>query len=141
MTVQPQETILIVDFGSQVTQLIARRVREDGVYCEIVPFNKAESAFNAMKPKGELVLDAGAANALRAGKSLLPAGVTKVTGSFGRGEPVAILSPEGAVLGKGLVRYTSAEARKIAGHRSSEIEAILGYQGRAALLHRDDMVV
>lgn len=96
---------------------------------------------SAMKPKGELLLDAGAVIALRAGKSLLPAGVTKVTGSFGRGEPVAILSPEGAVLGKGLVRYTSADARKIAGHRSGEIEAILGYQGRAALVHRDDMVV
>ncbi len=96
---------------------------------------------NAMKPKGELVLDAGAVTALKAGKSLLPAGVTRVTGTFGRGEPVAILSPEGAVLGKGLVRYTSAEAKKIAGHRSNEIEAILGYQGRAALVHRDDMVV
>lgn len=96
---------------------------------------------NAMKPKGELVLDPGAVTALRAGKSLLPAGVTKVTGSFGRGEPVAILSPDGVVLGKGLVRYTSAEARKIAGHRSGEIAAILGYEGRAALVHRDDMVV
>jgi glutamate 5-kinase len=96
---------------------------------------------NAMKPKGELVLDSGAVTALQAGKSLLPAGVTKVTGSFGRGEPVAILSPTGAVLGKGLVRYTSAEARKIAGHRSGEIEAILGYPGRAALIHRDDLVV
>ena len=96
---------------------------------------------NAMKPRGELVLDAGAVNALRAGKSLLPAGVTRVAGTFGRGEPVAILSPEGEVLGKGLCRYTSAEAKKIAGHRSGEIEAILGYQGRAALVHRDDMVV
>ncbi len=96
---------------------------------------------NAMKPKGELVLDAGAVTALRAGKSLLPAGVTRVTGTFGRGEPVAILSPEGVVLAKGLVRYTSAEAKKIAGHRSAEIEAILGYQGRAALVHRDDMVL
>jgi glutamate 5-kinase len=96
---------------------------------------------HAMKPKGELVLDAGAVAALRAGKSLLPAGVTRVSGTFGRGEPVAILSPEGAVLAKGLVRYTSAEARKIAGHRSAEIEAILGYQGRAALVHRDDMVM
>ncbi|MFZ1467510.1 MAG: glutamate 5-kinase [Paracoccaceae bacterium] len=96
---------------------------------------------NAMKPKGELMLDAGAVTALRAGKSLLPAGVTKVTGSFGRGEPVAILSPEGAVLAKGLVRYTAIEARKIAGHRSGEIAAILGYEGRAALVHRDDMVL
>ncbi|MFE3838715.1 glutamate 5-kinase [Pseudogemmobacter sonorensis] len=95
----------------------------------------------AMKPKGELVLDAGAVAALRAGKSLLPAGVTRVGGKFGRGEPVAIVAPDGVVLGKGLVRYTSVEARAIAGHRSGEIEAILGYQGRAALVHRDDMVV
>ncbi len=96
---------------------------------------------NAMKPRGELRLDAGAVTALRAGKSLLPAGVTTVTGSFGRGDPVAILSPEGDTLGKGLVRYTAAEARAIAGHRSGDIAAILGYQGRAALVHRDDMVI
>lgn len=96
---------------------------------------------NAMKPKGELHLDAGAVTALRAGKSLLPAGVWSVSGTFGRGEPVAILSPEGAVLGKGLVRYTSLEARAIAGHKSGEIEGILGYPGRAALVHRDDMVI
>lgn len=96
---------------------------------------------NAMKPRGELRLDAGAVTALRAGKSLLPAGVTTVTGSFGRGDPVAILSPEGDALGKGLVRYTAAEAKAIAGHRSGDIEAILGYQGRAALVHRDDMVI
>ena len=96
---------------------------------------------NAMKPRGELILDAGAVTALRAGKSLLPAGVTRVTGTFGRGEPVSILSPEGAVLGKGLVRYTAEEAKAIAGHRSGDIAGILGYQGRAALVHRDDMVV
>ncbi|NEX48331.1 glutamate 5-kinase [Pseudotabrizicola algicola] len=96
---------------------------------------------NAMKPRGELVLDAGAVTALQAGKSLLPAGVTRVTGSFGRGEPVSILSPEGVVLGKGLVRYTAAEAKAIAGHRSGDIAGILGYQGRAALVHRDDMVI
>ena len=96
---------------------------------------------NAMKPRGDLMLDAGAVAALRAGKSLLPAGVTRVTGTFGRGEPVSILSPEGVVLGKGLVRYTAAEAKAIAGHRSGDIAAILGYQGRAALVHRDDMVI
>ena len=96
---------------------------------------------NAMKPRGELVLDAGAVVALRAGKSLLPAGVTRVTGTFGRGEPVSILSPDGVVLGKGLVRYTAVEAKAIAGHRSGDIAGILGYEGRAALVHRDDMVV
>jgi glutamate 5-kinase len=96
---------------------------------------------NAMKPRGELRLDAGAAKALLAGKSLLPAGVVAVTGSFGRGDPVAIVGPEGDGLGKGLVRYTAAEAMAIAGHRSGDIERILGYAGRAALIHRDDMVL
>ena len=96
---------------------------------------------NAMKPRGELRLDAGAVKAMTQGKSLLPAGVVAVKGNFGRGDPVAIVSPEGDILGKGLVRYTAAEATAIAGHRSGEIEAILGYQGRAALVHRDDMVI
>lgn len=96
---------------------------------------------NAMKPRGELTLDAGAVKALIAGKSLLPAGVTHVTGVFGRGDPVAILDPSGNMLGKGLVRYTAVEAKAIAGHRSGEIAGILGYEGRAALVHRDDMVI
>ena len=96
---------------------------------------------NAMKPKGEVTVDAGAVTALRAGKSLLPAGVRAVAGRFGRGDPVAILGPDGAVLGKGLVRYTVEEAQAIAGHKSAEIEGLLGYAGRAALIHRDDMVI
>lgn len=95
----------------------------------------------AMKPRGEVTVDAGAVAALRDGKSLLPAGVRAVTGSFGRGDPVAIIGPDGAALGKGLVRYTAAEAKAIAGHKTAEIEAILGYAGRSALIHRDDMVI
>ena len=96
---------------------------------------------SAMKAKGEVRLDAGAVRALGQGKSLLPAGVVSVAGNFGRGDPVAIVGPMGEILGKGLVRYTAAEAAAIAGHRSGQIEAILGYAGRAALIHRDDMVV
>ncbi len=95
----------------------------------------------SMKPKGEVAIDAGAARALAQGRSLLPAGVTRVAGRFGRGEPVAILGPAGEILGKGLIRYTADEARTIAGHRSEEIAGILGYPGRAALIHRDDMVL
>jgi glutamate 5-kinase len=95
----------------------------------------------AMKPRGEITVDAGAVAALQAGKSLLPAGVRAVAGAFGRGEPVAILGPGGEALGKGLVRYTAVEAKAIAGHRSGDIAAILGYEGRAALVHRDDMVL
>ncbi len=96
---------------------------------------------SAMKPRGGLRLDAGAVVALGRGKSLLPAGVTEVTGAFQRGDPVSLLAPDGSSLGLGLSRYTAAEARAIAGHRSDEIEAILGYPGRAALVHRDDMAL
>ncbi len=95
----------------------------------------------AMKPRGILTLDAGAVAAMQRGKSLLPAGVTRVSGRFGRGDAVSIAAPGGEVLGIGLTRYTSEEATAISGHRSDEIEAILGYPGRAALVHRDDMAI
>lgn len=95
----------------------------------------------AMKPKGEIVVDAGAVKALQSGKSLLPAGVSGITGVFGRGDPVAILGPDGHKLGQGLTRYTAKEAFAIKGHRSDEIEDLLGYPGRAALIHRDDMAL
>lgn len=95
----------------------------------------------AMKPRGTLVLDEGAARALSRGNSLLPAGVTEVSGTFGRGDPVQISDLSGRTLGQGLSRYTASEARVISGHRSDEIEALLGYPGRAALVHRDDMAL
>ncbi|MCR9086358.1 MAG: glutamate 5-kinase [Rhodobacteraceae bacterium] len=95
----------------------------------------------AMKPRGSIRIDAGAAQALMRGKSLLPAGVTDVTGSFDRGEPVEIDGPEGTRLGRGLICYSATEARAISGHRSGDIARILGYPGRAALIHRDDMVL
>jgi len=95
----------------------------------------------AMKPKGTLHVDAGATQALGAGKSLLPAGLREVDGEFGRGDPVTIRSLMGQTLGQGLIRYTALEARAIAGHHSSDIEGILGYPGRAVLIHRDDMAV
>ncbi|KAA9008885.1 glutamate 5-kinase [Histidinibacterium aquaticum] len=94
----------------------------------------------AMKPCGEITVDAGAARALGEGKSLLPAGVTEVTGRFDRGDPVAIHGPDGARLAAGLTRYTAAEARAIRGRRTADIEAVLGYKGRSVLVHRDDMV-
>jgi glutamate 5-kinase len=105
------------------------------------PLTARKRWIGAMKEKGRITVDAGAARALMQGKSLLPAGVTAVEGAFGRGEPVAILGPDGALIAKGLVRYTAAEARTIMGHRSEDIPALLGYPGRAALVHRDDMGV
>jgi len=95
----------------------------------------------AMKPRGILTVDAGAAAALSRGNSLLPAGVTGVTGHFGRGDPVTIAAPDGKGIGAGLSRYTADEARAIMGHHSRDIEPVLGYPGRAALIHRDDMVL
>ncbi|MEM8655652.1 MAG: glutamate 5-kinase [Pseudomonadota bacterium] len=95
----------------------------------------------AMKPLGTVTLDAGAARALSKGNSLLPAGVHAVSGTFGRGDPVAITGPDGHQLGLGLTRYTADETQKIKGHQSAEIEGLLGYPGRAALIHRDDMAL
>jgi len=96
---------------------------------------------SAMKPKGTITLDDGAVAAMGRGKSLLPAGVTQISGSFGRGDLVALLAADGTRLGQGLARYTSAEARQIMGRHSRDIVKILGYEGRAALVHRDDMVL
>ncbi|SFB71786.1 glutamate 5-kinase [Tropicimonas isoalkanivorans] len=121
------------------------RALQDGANCtwfltEGDPQTARKRWIASMKPRGEVTVDAGAARALTSGRSLLPAGVTAVSGRFGRGEPVTILGPDGR-LGQGLCRYTSAEARAIAGHRSGDIEVILGYPGRAALIHRDDMAL
>lgn len=95
----------------------------------------------AIKPRGTLTLDDGAVRALLSGKSLLPAGVTRVSGSFGRGDAVAIAEAKGHVLGHGLTRYTAEETRAIMGRKSHEIEGLLGYPARAALIHRDDMAL
>lgn len=92
-----------------------------------------------MKPKGEIALDQGAVDALGRGKSLLPAGVSSVSGDFERGDPVAILSPVGGNIGIGLSRYTAEEVEIIKGHQSGALEALLGYPGRSVLIHRDDM--
>src|SRR4051794_40207094 len=84
----------------------------------------------SLKPIGSLVVDAGAAAALARGKSLLPAGVVAVDGSFERGDAVLITLADGAVVGRGLSAYGAADARRIIGHKSREIEALLGYRGR-----------
>ncbi|KQV73034.1 glutamate 5-kinase [Rhizobium sp. Root1220] len=94
-----------------------------------------------LQPAGELHVDDGAVTALRAGKSLLPAGVRKVVGLFSRGDTIAIVGPNGREIARGLAGYDADEARQITGRKSAEIEAILGYAGRAAMIHRDDMVM
>jgi glutamate 5-kinase len=94
-----------------------------------------------LEPKGAVTVDAGAEKALRAGKSLLPAGVTRVEGTFERGDAVVIRAADGRELGRGLVAYGRADAARILGRRSGEIAAILGFAGRDELIHRDDMAL
>ena len=93
-----------------------------------------------LQPAGELH-DAGAQGALKAGKSLLPAGMRSVAGQFHRGDTVSVIGVEGREIARGLAGYDAEEARRICGRKSNEIEAILGYAGRAAMIHRDDLVM
>jgi glutamate 5-kinase len=95
----------------------------------------------ALEPRGTLHVDDGAAAALRGGASLLPIGVRRIEGGFRRGDAVTIRTPDGAVLGRGLVAYDAEEAGRILGHASREIEAVLGYPGRAEMIHRDDLAL
>ena len=95
----------------------------------------------SLEPRGTLTIDAGAARALQGGASLLPVGVTRVEGSFSRGDAVTIRSGDGLVLARGLVAYDSDDAARILGRSSREIEAVLGYPGRAAMVHRDDLAL
>lgn len=94
-----------------------------------------------LEPRGALALDAGAIQAVIAGRSLLPAGVRQVDGTFSRGDAVRIVGPDGRDIGRGIVAYDHPEAQLIMGRNSREIEAILGYAGRAEMVHRDDLVL
>lgn len=94
-----------------------------------------------LEPRGKMIIDAGAMAALNSGKSLLPAGIVAVEGQFGRGDAIAITSPGGEELARGLSAYNDSDARLILGHKSSDIEEILGYRGRAEMVHRDDLVL
>ena len=94
----------------------------------------------AVNPAGALTVDDGAAAALRRGTSLLPAGVVTIEGEFERGDALIVRGCDGRELARGLSAYSSADARAIAGHKSGEIEAILGYRGRDEMIQRDELV-
>ena len=96
---------------------------------------------SAINPNGSIFLDEGAIKALYSGRSILPAGILKVIGSFKRGDLVTVHSTDGDELAKGLVAYSASDAIMIKGHKSKEIESILGYRGRDELIHRDDLVL
>jgi len=119
----------------------------DGARCTwFLPAPEGRSArkrwiLGTLEPQGALIVDAGAAKALAQGRSLLPAGVRALDGAFGRGDAVVVQGPDGAKLARGLSAYSSADAARIIGHKSQEIETILGWRGRDELIHRDDLVL
>ena len=94
-----------------------------------------------LQPVGRLTIDEGARTALGRGKSLLPAGVKRVSGIFARGDTVSIVDLEGTEIARGLVAYDSADASRIAGLKSADIEKAIGFRGRDEIIHRDDLVM
>lgn len=95
----------------------------------------------SLKPAGVITVDEGALGALENGKSLLPVGVIAVEGDFQRGDAVIVKGPDGADVARGLIAYSAADADRIKGHKSREIERLLGYRGRDEMIHRDDLVL
>lgn len=94
-----------------------------------------------LRPAGAIGVDAGAVRALMGGKSLLPAGVTGTSGRFERGDTVSVMAPDGSEIARGISAYSDADAARIMGRKSLEIETLLGYRGRDEMIHRDDMVL
>jgi glutamate 5-kinase len=94
-----------------------------------------------LRAEGVLVIDEGAVRALEGGKSLLPAGIRQVDGRFERGDAIVVKSRDGREIARGLAAYSASDAERIAGKRTVEIEAILGYRGRDEMIHRDDLVL
>ena len=94
-----------------------------------------------LQPVGTIIIDSGAKTALGKGKSLLPAGVIDIEGEFERGDALAVKSIDGQEIARGLCAYSSADARRIMGYKTDEIEGLLGYRGRDEMIHRDDLVI
>ena len=136
------ETIIAKGTGDNPVAAIARGARCTRFLARDTP-SAARKRWIAgvLQPQGTLIIDAGAARALLEGRSLLPAGVRQVDGRFDRGDVVLVRDSEGREIARGLVAYGAADAERIAGKRSLEIEAILGYRGRDEIIHRDDLAL
>ncbi|HEY3784251.1 MAG TPA: glutamate 5-kinase [Steroidobacteraceae bacterium] len=123
-----------------------RRIEDGGRCTWFVPNGTPFAArkqwiAGTLRPAGAVTIDAGALRALLDGKSLLPAGVVRARGRFERGDTVSVLGMDGSEFARGIVAYSDADAARIMGRRSSEIEGILGYRGRDELIHRDDLAI
>jgi glutamate 5-kinase len=137
-------TDMVITSGTRNHPIAALQAGEPATLFKALPTSgsaRKKWISGQLQTEGEVVLDDGAANALQKGKSLLPAGVVSVSGSFSRGDVVTLKSKSGAILGQGLVGYDMSEADLIKGAKSSDLENLLGYAGRPALIHRDDMAL
>ena len=128
------------DVPNPITEL------ENGANCtwfkpNVDPQTARKRWISSQKSVGKLIIDQGAVTALTDGKSLLPIGITSIEGNFSRGDIVSIYSTNGRELAKGICAYPAVEAKLIIGQNSNEIETILGYAGRAAVIHRDDLAI
>jgi glutamate 5-kinase len=120
---------------------------KDGARCTIFRATATPAAARkqwlagVLEVGGELQIDQGAVQALRDGSSLLPVGVTSVSGNFRRGDVVVLNDASGMELGRGLAEYSAEDAARLIGVRSDQIEAVLGYRERATMVHRDELVL
>src|SRR5688500_7656329 len=120
---------------------------EEGADCSwFLPTQNPENArkqwiAGSLRPSGAVTIDAGAMQALRSGKSLLPAGVVSVSGRFARGDTVSVLDHDGTEIARGMIAYSDRDATRIIGKRSADIGALLGFRGRDEMIHRDDLVM
>jgi glutamate 5-kinase len=134
----------LITLGSRPAPLQAV---EDGAAATLVEPSLSPSAAykswiaGSLAPQGSVTIDAGAVTALKSGKSLLPAGVRKIEGRFGKGDAILVLDPAGHEVGRGLSRYDAVEADKIKGLRSDAIEGVLGYTDGPTLIHADDLAL
>ena len=137
-------TAMIIAAGTRPNPLAAIEAGARATYfrASALPVSGYKSWIHGqLEAAGTITVDAGAITALKAGKSLLPAGVRMVAGSFSRGDTVSVLGPDGLEVARGLIAYDAADAMRIAGLKTSEIAATLGYQARSAMIHRDDLVM
>ncbi len=126
-----EHPLLALEQGGRATVLSARTT----------PRKARESWLHGhLKPEGSVHIDAGAAKALTGGASLLPVGVLSVNGMFKRGAAVAIHGPDDTIIAHGITAYNSEDIARVVGLKSEDVEDVLGYRGRPAIIHRDDMI-
>ncbi len=134
----------IITLGKQKNPL--KKLEDGGKHTVFISRQNPDKARKSwiaegLAARGEIIVDDGAIKALGSGKSLLPAGVVEVRGEFDRGDKIVVKSKDNKEIGRGLSAYSSKDARKIIGHKSSEIKSVLGFEGREELIHRDDLVL